>query len=313
MQRDVPTVLDVGMQYPNHAEIDARARELAHKIRDDYTPEDPDELLPNPVYLYPVPRGGVPVLYAVLRHLPERFVPTMSPQYAHAFVDDLIDTGRTQEKFEEAYPGRPFYVLYNKKTDPVGWLVFPWEGSAESSIEDNVIRLLQFVGEDPTREGLRDTPGRVARAWKSWTCGYGQDPKALLRTFEEGSKYDEMVVVKDIPFYSHCEHHLAPFFGTASIAYVPNGRIVGLSKLPRLLEVYARRLQVQERLTQQVADALMDTLQPRGAAVRVVARHLCMESRGVCKAGSETVTNALRGVFFDDAKTRGEFLQLVAP
>jgi len=145
--------------------------------------------------------------------------------------------------------------------------------------------------------------------WQVWAGGYTQNPADVLKVFEDGGEdYDEMIIVRGIPFYSHCEHHLAPFFGTADIGYVPNGRIVGLSKLSRLLDIFARRLQVQERLTAQVADALMDHLQPKGAAVVVRARHLCMESRGIQKQGSETVTQIVRGVFFDDPKARNEFL-----
>jgi GTP cyclohydrolase IA len=161
------------------------------------------------------------------------------------------------------------------------------------------------------REGLQETPMRVAKAWEFWTKGYHEDPAQVLKTFEDGAQgVDEMVVVKDIPFYSHCEHHMAPIFGTATIGYLPNNRIVGLSKLSRLLEVFARRLQVQERLTCQVADALMEHLQPKGAGVVIKARHLCMESRGVCQQGHHTVTSALRGYFKEQPEVRAEFLQL---
>lgn len=172
--------------------------------------------------------------------------------------------------------------------------------------------LLIRLGEDPDRPGLQETPQRVMKAWQFWTSGYSVNPKSVLKEFEDGGEhYDEMILVKGIPFYSHCEHHLAPFFGTADIAYIPNKRIVGLSKMSRLLEVYARRLQVQERLTAQVADALMEHLRPRGAAVVIRARHLCMESRGIQKQGSETVTQIMRGVFFEDAKARAEFMDAV--
>lgn len=160
------------------------------------------------------------------------------------------------------------------------------------------------------RPGTKDTPIRVAKAWRHWTAGYDKDVAELLTTFEDGAEaYDEMVAVVDIPFYSHCEHHLAPFFGTATIAYIPNGRIVGLSKLSRLLDAYARRLQVQERLTQQVATALMEHLKPLGAGCTIRARHLCMESRGVMQQGHHTVTTSLLGKFRDPA-VRAEFLAL---
>jgi GTP cyclohydrolase I len=185
------------------------------------------------------------------------------------------------------------------------------------SFEDAVRAQLILMGENSERDGLIDTPLRVTRAWEHWTSGYKINVAELLtREFKDGGeRYNEMVLVKDLPFYSHCEHHLAPFFGTASIAYIPNGhgKIVGLSKLGRLLEAYALRLQVQERLTSQIADALMTHLQPRGAACLIRARHLCMESRGLQKQGHETITSALRGVFFDDHKVRSEFLSLAKP
>ncbi len=175
-----------------------------------------------------------------------------------------------------------------------------------------LIRAIEQVPDsEDVRGGLEETPDRVAKAWEFWTSGYGMDPAEVLKTFEDGADgVDEMVMVKDIPFYSHCEHHMAPIFGTATIAYLPDGKIVGLSKMSRLLEVYARRLQVQERLTCQVADAMMTHLQPLGAAVVIKARHLCMQSRGVCQQGHHTVTTALRGAIKNEAQTRSEFLRL---
>lgn len=170
--------------------------------------------------------------------------------------------------------------------------------------------LIGLVGDDPTREGLKDSPRRWRKAWEEWGRGYGQDPAKILTTFEDGANgYDSMVLEKGIPFYSHCEHHLAPFFGTAKIAYIPNGRIVGLSKLSRLLDIFAHRLQVQERITCQVADAIMGHLQPKGCGVVLEARHLCMESRGIRKQGHTTTTSALRGIFMEGS-VRAEFLSL---
>lgn len=172
-----------------------------------------------------------------------------------------------------------------------------------------VAALLESIGEDPSREGLQETPARVAKAWAEWTSGYEVDIAKLLKVFRDGGEtYNEMVLVRDLPFYSHCEHHMAPFFGTADIAYIPDGKIVGLSKLSRLLDAFARRLQVQERLTGQIADALMEHLQPKGVGVSIRARHMCMESRGVRQQGHHTVTNALRGLIHEDAKARAEFL-----
>lgn len=181
----------------------------------------------------------------------------------------------------------------------------------EDPIELLVKRLLKLIGEDANRPGLFDTPERVAKAWREWTSGYRQDPADLFTTFKDGAeKVDEMIVIKDIPFYTHCEHHLAPFFGKATVAYIPNGRIVGLSKINRLVDMYARRLQVQERLTTQIADAIMENLAPVGCAVLLSARHLCMESRGIKQQGHSTVTSALRGVFKEEPSTRSEFMRL---
>lgn len=176
--------------------------------------------------------------------------------------------------------------------------------------EHTVADLLRHIGEDPARGGLLETPVRVAAAWDYWAGGYKQDPVAILKTFEDGAQnVDEMVMVRDIPFYSHCEHHMAPFFGTATVGYIPNGRIVGLSKISRLVDCFARRLQVQERMTTQIADAIADNLEAKGVGVLLNARHLCMESRGVRQQGHSTITSALRGVMLEGAP-RQEFLLL---
>lgn len=176
----------------------------------------------------------------------------------------------------------------------------------------NFVKLLEGVKpEEATREGLAETPERWAKAWEKWTSGYNVDIKALLKTFEDGANgYDGMVIVKDIPIYSKCEHHLADIFGTATIAYIPNGKVVGLSKLSRLADAFARRLQVQERLTTQIADALVEHLAPVGVGVVIRARHMCMESRGICQQGHHTITSALRGVIKDEASAREEFMRL---
>jgi GTP cyclohydrolase I len=180
--------------------------------------------------------------------------------------------------------------------------------------EHIVTQLLhQVIGEDIAREGLLETPKRVTKAWQHWVSGYNVDIPALLKVFEDGGEnYDEMVMVKDIPIYSKCEHHLADIFGTATIAYIPDGKIVGLSKLSRVADAFARRLQVQERLTNQIADALHDNLQPKGVGVIIKARHMCMESRGICQQGHYTVTSALRGVLKDEPSARAEFMQLAS-
>ncbi|WAX22410.1 GTP cyclohydrolase I [Pseudomonas phage MiCath] len=171
--------------------------------------------------------------------------------------------------------------------------------------------LQQMEGAGVLREGLQETPTRVAKAWEQWTSGYAMNAEEILKVFEDGAEsYDQMVTVKDIPIYSHCEHHLAPIFGTCTISYIPNGKIVGLSKLSRLADMFARRLQVQERLTQQIAESLYTVLGAKGVGVVIKARHMCMESRGICQQGHHTVTTALYGVIRDEAETRAEFLSL---
>lgn len=270
------------------------------------------------VKLYGVPRGGVPVAYALQRYS-EVFTIVDHPREAHIIVDDIIDSGATYDRYGETYPATPFLALIDKTEadlNPYGedWIVFPWEAedrAVPETIENNVIRILQLIGEDPTREGLKETPVRVAKAWAYWSKGYGQDAGVILKAFTDGAEHcDEMVMVKDIPFYSKCEHHLADIFGTVTIAYIPNGRIVGLSKLSRLVDMFARRLQVQERLTNQIADSLVEHLQPLGVGVIVKARHMCMESRGICQQGHMTITSALRGVVKDTPQARSEFLKL---
>jgi GTP cyclohydrolase I len=181
---------------------------------------------------------------------------------------------------------------------------------SEAAYADLVRRQLALLGEDPEREGLVRTPERVAKAMDFLTSGYGMTLEDVVGSalFEED--HENMVMVRDIELYSLCEHHMLPFFGRAHIAYIPNGKIVGLSKLPRIVEIFARRLQVQERLTEQVAKAIEEVLAPRGVGVVVEAFHMCMMMRGVEKQNSRTITSALRGVFRDDAKTRDEFLRL---
>ncbi len=181
-----------------------------------------------------------------------------------------------------------------------------------SNVADAIRTLITWTGEDPTREGLLDTPNRVARAWKEYCQGYGSDPGLhLSRTFEEVGGYDELVLLKDIPFQSHCEHHMAPITGKASIAYMPKDRVVGISKLARVLHGYAQRLQVQERLTAQVAKCIWDNLHPQGVAVVIEATHGCMTGRGVRTPGVAMTTSRLLGCFLDDSRSRKEVLSLM--
>jgi GTP cyclohydrolase I len=270
-------------------------------------------LLPKATKAYAIPRGGIPAALAIAGHHGKLQL-VDDPAEADLFIDDIIDSGDTMHRWCDEYPGTPFFALIDKTEDGEfsdRWVVFPWEQTAEGGIEDNIKRLLQFVGENPERGGLLETPHRVAKAWGHWCSGYDKKAEDILKVFDDGAeKCDEMVIVKDIPVYSKCEHHLADIFGTVTIAYIPNGKIVGLSKLSRLADMFARRLQVQERLTNQIADALEEHLQPKGVGVIVRARHLCMESRGICQQGHHTITSALRGVLKDKPEARAEFMEL---
>ena len=178
--------------------------------------------------------------------------------------------------------------------------------------EQAVRTLLQWVGEDPTREGLRGTPRRVARAFEDWCSGYSEDPVEFLRrTFEEVEGYDEMIVLRDIPFESHCEHHIAPIIGKAHVGYLPDSKVVGISKLARVVDAFARRLQVQESMTAQIAHCIQDVLKPRGVGVIIEGEHQCMTTRGVHKHGVSMITSQLLGVFRSDPRTRAEFMSIV--
>ncbi len=180
--------------------------------------------------------------------------------------------------------------------------------------EQAVRTLLLWVGEDPNREGLRGTPRRVARAFEDWCSGYAEDPVAFLRrTFEEVDGYDEMIVLRDIPFESHCEHHIAPIIGKAHVGYLPDRKVVGISKLARVVNAFARRLQVQESMTAQIAHCIQDVLKPLGVGVIVEAEHQCMTTRGVHKHGVSMITSQLLGQFRSDPRTRSEFMSIVGP
>ena len=188
----------------------------------------------------------------------------------------------------------------------------PSEEAVPAEVAEAVRTLIRWAGDDPNREGLADTPRRVARAWREYARGYAEDPsRHLSRTFEEVGGYDEIVLLKDIPFQSHCEHHLAPIIGTASIAYLPRDRVVGISKLARVLHGFARRLQVQERLTAQVADTIWEHLKPQGVAVVIAATHACMTARGVRTPGVVMTTSRMMGVFREDERSRREVLALM--
>lgn len=181
----------------------------------------------------------------------------------------------------------------------------------DTKFEDAVKTMMLHVGEDPSREGLLKTPQRVKKAYEFIFGGYKEDPREILKSALFTSSNDEMVLLKDIEFYSTCEHHLLPIIGRVHVAYIPDGKVVGLSKIPRVVNVFARRMQIQEQLTEQIADAIMDTIQPKGVAVVIQARHMCMEMRGVEKINSTTTSSALRGLFKKDEKTRSEFFSLI--
>lgn len=295
-----------------HRECILAAREMSHAINAKFTGDR--------CRVFGVPRGGIPVAYLLMAHNPTRYDIVHDVENADVIVDDVIGTGATRARYCKSKltaNNLPFFTLGEYLTPPKAdseWITFPWEitdGGHDESATDIVTRLLDYIGEDTKRGGLKETPKRVLKAWKEWTSGYGKDPSDVMKVFEDGAEsYDEMVVVKDLPFYSHCEHHLAPFFGTATIAYIPNGRVIGLSKLGRILDIYAKRLQVQERLTSQVANSLRSNLDPKGVGVLIKARHLCMESRGYHQQGFHTITSALKGNFLTEPAVRSEFLAL---
>lgn len=262
--------------------------------------------------VYGIPQGGSPVALIVSNILD---LPILNePDDECLVVDDLIDSGRTMSGYNQTHD-----TLYRKAHSPAHlapqatlvneWLIFPWERD-NGEPRDLVVRLLEYIGEDPTREGLLDTPKRVLKAFKEMTDGYEKDPATILSTvFNED--YDQMVCLHNIEFVSMCEHHLQPFRGVAAVGYVPNGKVVGLSKLARIVDAYARRLQVQERMTEQIAAAIQEHLKPLGVGVYIEAHHSCMGNRGVRKQEGKMTTQKLIGVMRDDPAARSEFMNLV--
>jgi len=246
---------------------------------------------------YGVPRGGQ-IVAGILGDAVD------TPEEADVIVDDIIDSGETFNQYKKY--NKPFASLIDKREEYQGeWVVFPWENE-NGNIEDNVTRLLQYFGEDVNREGLIETPKRYVKFFKQFLT----IPEWNFTTFSSEG-YDEMIVQTNIPFYSLCEHHIAPFFGYGHIAYIPNTKIVGLSKLARTLDLFAHRLQNQERITTQIAEYLQEQLDPKGVAVSLSAKHMCMEMRGVKKHDTWTTTTKLLGVFRDEQEAKLEFFNSI--
>lgn len=268
--------------------------------------------------VYPIPKNGTIIaLFCQLNGLTLPAVSEGEITERTLILDDLIDSGKTFNKF----PGNDFACVYVKEYSPkpkyfveeVGkkWVKFYFE-ETEHDIEDSVTRIIEYVGEDPNREGLQETPKRFMKALGKWTEGYGHSGAEIMTVFEnESNGIDQIVGLSGIEFYSMCEHHLAPFFGKAHIYYIPDKKIVGISKLSRVLDIYARRFQNQERIAKQVADDLEQHLAPKGVAVILEAEHLCMKSRGVGKQCAIMRTSDLRGLFRDEQETRAELFNLI--
>ena len=264
------------------------------------------------IRVYGVPRGGM-LASAFLK----KAEAVHDVEVADVILDDVIDSGATRDRYVKQYPEKRFVAIADKINDKNlrgRWLVFPWEsGDPTADKTDTVRRVIEMIGEDAARDGLSGTPARVVRSWQELYCGYRTDPREVLSTAFDRGDYDEMVVLRDIEFFSTCEHHMLPFFGRAHIGYLPgvNGKVVGISKLARLVECFSRRLQIQERLTQQIAQSIETCLGSLGVAVVLEAQHFCMVARGVSKQNSTMGTSTMLGSMRDCAEARGEFLQLI--
>ena len=264
--------------------------------------------------VYGVPQGGAPLAVMISNYLNVPILEEPKIGIDCLIVDDLIDSGKTMLRFADKYKTD---AAYRKSHSPIqfapyaevidDWLSFPWEKN-NGAPTDGIVRLIEYIGDDPTRNGLIDTPERVLKAYKEMTEGYEADIEKILSVSFDVD-FDELVVLKDIPFVSLCEHHMLPFTGSATVGYIPKERIVGLSKLARLVDAYAKRLQVQERLTKQIADAMLHHIDPLGCGVVIRGNHSCMSCRGIKKQG-EMITSSMHGVFRTDARARSEFLAL---
>jgi GTP cyclohydrolase I len=269
--------------------------------------------------VFGIPRGGhyPATIVANSLGIPQIFDPTRIRKGKTLLVDDLVDSGKTRDEWKKR-TGCPFLAVYvaseadadffGAKKKPNDWIVFPDESG--SGIEENAKRILQYIGEDVTREGLIETPKRMRRAWDEVFAGYKTNPHDLVKTFVQGT-CKEIVILKHAEFFSYCEHHFFPFFGHCSIGYLPNKKVIGVSKLARLLDCYSRRMQIQERMTTQIADFLEKELDALGVYVVCEGVHFCMTSRGVRKQDASMITSAIRGKFIGDAAMRAEFLSLI--
>jgi GTP cyclohydrolase I len=288
-------------------DVKERAIKIAEEIKFGYIKEK------NKLFkIYGIPRGGIFAAQAVVTELERMHIPsilTTNIEDSRVFIDDIIDSGETRDNFEQ----RPFYALVDKQgaDKDIGWVVFPWEIiNNEIGPEENVKRLLEYIGENPKREGLKETPKRVVKSFQTLYGGYTMKLSDYKKMFEKEDN-DEMVVLKNIEVYSTCEHHMLPFFGKVHIAYIPKDKIIGVSKLCRIMEMYSRRLQIQERLCTQITKAVDMLIQPMGSACVIEAQHFCMTSRGVKKQNSIMVTSSLTGVFREDSKARSEFMSMI--
>tara|TARA_R110002020_G_scaffold5103_3_gene21636 strand:- start:3237 stop:4070 length:834 start_codon:yes stop_codon:yes gene_type:complete len=256
------------------------------------------------VKVWGVPRGG-----AIVSGLARRFgaIAVTDPKVADIALDDIIDSGKTASKIRAIYD-LPVIGLVDKQNEKItDWVKFPWEEESEKDIDDSVIRVLEYIGEDVKREGLTDTPARVIKSWDTLFSGYRSNPDHFLKWFTDST--DEMIISKKIKFYSTCEHHMLPFYGYISIGYIPSGKVLGLSKFARIVNVYARRLQIQERLTREIGELIEPFVD--GVAVHVEAVHLCAMARGVNQQEGTLVTNYLTGSFRNDPSARVEFFEAV--
>jgi len=288
-------------------DVEKRAEGLANKIR------IARKQGISHICLFGVARGGIIAAVLVARELEKLKISSilgMAPNYADYIIDDVIDTGNTRKKYENCKA--EFMALVDKEKESKNiWISFPWERmTGDVGPVNNIRRLIEYIGDDPNREGLKATPNRIIRSYEKLYGGYDQEPMDVIKVFEDDN-CDEMVVIKNIQFYSTCEHHMLPFFGKAHIAYIPKGRVIGVSKLIRILEIYTRRLSIQERIVQQVTKALEDHLHPRGAACILEAQHFCMTARGVEKQDAIMVTSSLTGSFKESIETRNEFLKMI--